>query len=79
MSFIPLIAIKKSDLLTELRLQARDIRFSALTTLLVRRARIILRLQVTHHCVCHYWDHSVIMFLYKTVVLSHLSAYIPGI
>ena len=58
MSFVSLTAIKKSDLLTELQLQARDIRFSALTTLLVRRARIILRLQVTHHCVCHYWDHS---------------------
>lgn len=38
-------AIKKSDLLMELHLQARDIRFSALTTLLVRKARIILRLQ----------------------------------
>lgn len=70
MSFVSLTAIKKSDLLTELHLQARDIRFSALTTLLVRRARIILRLQVTHDCVCHYWDHSVIMFLYETVVLS---------
>ncbi|XP_065889545.1 magnesium transporter MRS2 homolog, mitochondrial-like [Dysidea avara] len=38
-------ATKKSDLLSELNLQARDIRFSALTTLLVRRARIVLRLQ----------------------------------
>ena len=49
---LSLTAIKKSDLLTELHLQARDIRFSALTTLLVRRARIILRLQVIYyHCV----------------------------
>ena len=45
-SFLSFTAIKKSDLLNELQLQARDIRFSALTTLLVRKARIILRLQV---------------------------------
>jgi len=44
---VSFLATKKFDLISDLNLQARDIRFSALTTLLVRRARIVLRLQVT--------------------------------
>ena len=41
-----MLVLKKTDLLNDYRLQPRDIRFSALSSLYVRQSSIILRLQV---------------------------------
>ena len=41
-----MLVLKKTDLLNDYKLQPRDIRFSALSSLYVRQSSIILRLQV---------------------------------
>lgn len=47
LSRVASVVVKKSDLITKLRIQPRDLRFSTASSLYVRGNNIILRLQVS--------------------------------